>query len=150
MVASKPASPRPGAGPGTGPGAGPGAGPGGAFAALVAAASSANPMQLLQGFCNPLVAIHNVQNPKIEKTAKNQFGSNLNTFKMMEELFRKPNFFRQYGDIEEIRKTNEVAQKSVSFSGDVNKVEDDDTAYNVLYLIAVGFGFFYLIKNKYI
>jgi hypothetical protein len=69
---------------------------------------------------------------------------------MMEELFRKPNFFKQYGDIEEIRKTNEVAQKSVSFSGDVNKVEDDDTAYNVLYLIAVGFGFFYLIKNKYI
>jgi hypothetical protein len=84
------------------------------------------------------------------KRITNQFGANLNTFKMMEEIFRKPNFFKQYGDIEEIRKTNEVAQKSVSFSGDVNKVEDDDTAYNVLYLIAVGFGFFYLIKNKYI
>lgn len=84
------------------------------------------------------------------KRITNQFGSNLNTFKMMEEIFRKPNFFKKYGDIEEIQKANEKAAKTaVSFSGDVVKKEDD-MAYNVLYMIVVGFGIFYLIKNKYV
>ena len=75
---------------------------------------------------------------------------NLNTFKMMEEIFRKPNFFQQYGNIEEIKKTNEKVALSttLSFSGDSKK--EDDTAYSVLYLIVAGFGIFYLIKNKYV
>lgn len=85
------------------------------------------------------------------KRITNQFGRNLNTFKMMEEIFRKPNFFKKYGDIEEIQNTNQdVAKTVVSFSGDVNVKKEDETAYNVLYLIVAGFGIFYLIKNKYV
>ena len=69
----------------------------------------------------------------------------------MEEIFRKPNFFKQYGDIEEIKKTNEAAAKTtVSFSGEVKKDNTNNTAFNVLSFIVVGFGIFYLIKNKYI
>ena len=79
----------------------------------------------------------------------NQFGNNLNSFKIMEEIFRKPKFFEQYGDIDEIQKTNEKAAKSakLSFSGEENQ---DNTAYNVLSFVVVGFGIFYLIKNKYV
>jgi hypothetical protein len=84
------------------------------------------------------------------KRITNQFGRNLNTFKIMEEIFRKPNFFKQYGDIDKIQITNEEIKKSASFSGDVGFKKEDDTAYNVLYLIVAGFGIFYLIKNKYV
>ena len=85
------------------------------------------------------------------KRITNSFGANLNSFKIMEEIFRKPNFFKQYGDIEEIKKTNEAAAKTtVSFSGEVKKDNTNNTAFNVLSFIVVGFGIFYLIKNKYI
>lgn len=83
------------------------------------------------------------------KRITNQFGSNLNSFKIMEEIFRKPNFFKQYGDTEEIKKTNEIVAKSaVSFTGDFK--EKDDTIFNVLYLVVAGAGIYYLVKNKYV
>ena len=83
------------------------------------------------------------------KRITNQFGSNLNAFKTMEEIFGKPNFFKDYGDLEEIQKTNElVAKSTISFSGDFKK--EDNTAYNVLSFIVVGLGIFYLVHNKYI
>ena len=84
------------------------------------------------------------------KRITNSFGRNLNSFKIMEEIFGKPNFFKQYGDIEQIKKTNEaVAKTTISFSGsDVKK--ENNTALNVLSVIVVGFGIFYLIKNKYV
>jgi hypothetical protein len=81
------------------------------------------------------------------KRITNSFGANLNSFKIMEEIFRKPNFFKQYGDIEEIQKTNQSVAKTISFSGEVKK---DNMAFNVLSFIVVGFGIFYLINNKYV
>ena len=82
------------------------------------------------------------------KRITNQFGMNLNSFKIMEEIFRKPKFFKEYGDMEQIQKANEKAAKSttLSFTGE----KEDNTAYNVLTFIVVGFGIFYLIKNKYV
>jgi hypothetical protein len=40
------------------------------------------------------------------KRITNSFGKNLIAFKEMEEIFRKPNFFKSYGDIEDILETN--------------------------------------------
>jgi hypothetical protein len=83
------------------------------------------------------------------KRITNSFGANLNSFKIMEEIFRKPNFFKQYGDMEEIQKTNEAAKKTTtSFTGDDDL--KNNTAFNVLSFIVVGCGIFYLINNKYV
>jgi len=82
------------------------------------------------------------------KRIENSFGANLNSFKIMEEIFRKPNFFKQYGDIEEIKKTNEAVKKTIPFTGD--KEKEDNMALNVLSFIFVSFGVFYLIKHKYV
>ena len=85
------------------------------------------------------------------KRITNSFGANLNSFKIMEEIFRKPNFFKQYGDIEEIKKTNEAAKKTtISFTGATEVKNENNMAFNVLSFIVVGCGIFYLIKNKYV
>ena len=46
-----------------------------------------------------------IQVKLITKRITNSFGKNLIAFKEMEEIFRKPNFFKGYGDIEDILET---------------------------------------------
>jgi hypothetical protein len=40
-----------------------------------------------------------VQTTLYTKRVTNQFGANLNSFSMMEEIFNKPDFFKKYGNI---------------------------------------------------
>lgn len=85
------------------------------------------------------------------KRITNSFGENLNSFKIMEEIFRKPNFFKRYGDIEEIQKTNNEIKNSISFTGDEMIGKDDDKMpITILSLITIYAGIFYLVKNKYL
>jgi hypothetical protein len=80
------------------------------------------------------------------KRITNSFGRNLNSFKIMEEIFRKPNFFQRYGDIEEIQKNNLQVEKSISFTG---KQEEDNTPIMVLGVISTSMLIIYLYK-KYV
>ena len=80
------------------------------------------------------------------KRITNSFGRNLNSFKIMEEIFRKPNFFERYGDIEEIQKINLQVEKSISFIG---KEEKDNTPIMVLGVISSTMLIIYLYK-KYV
>jgi hypothetical protein len=80
------------------------------------------------------------------KRITNSFGANLNSFKIMEQIFRKPNFFTSYGDIDEIQKSNAKVAKSASFDGGY---ESDKMPITILSLVAVYAGMYYLVKNKY-
>ena len=86
------------------------------------------------------------------KRITNSFGENLNSFKIMEEIFGKPNFFKRYGDIDEIEKTNSKVKNSISFTGDemIGVGNDDKMPITILSLITVYAGIIYLVKNKYL
>ena len=51
------------------------------------------------------------------KRVTNSFGTNLNSFKVFEQIFKKPDFFQSYGDIDKIQETNQKIAKTASFSG---------------------------------
>ena len=71
------------------------------------------------------------------KRLTNSFGANLNSFKEMEEIFRKPNFFDNYGDIEEIQKTNTKIKEGIKLSFD-GKKEDNSMLVSTALLLSVG------------
>jgi len=54
-----------------------------------------------------------IQVKLITKRITNSFGKNLIAFKEMEEIFRKPNFFKSYGDIEDILETNNEIENNL-------------------------------------
>lgn len=81
------------------------------------------------------------------KRITNSFGMNLNSFKIMEEIFRKPNFFERYGDIEEIQKTNQEIKRSVSFSG--QQQNDDEIPARFLGVLSASVLLIYLFR-KYV
>jgi len=78
----------------------------------------------------------------------NSFGMNLNSFKVMEEIFRKPNFFQRYGDTEQIQEANKELEKSISYTQFEGKKEQEDTTpFAVLASITFTLGLIYLIKK---
>lgn len=82
------------------------------------------------------------------KRITNSFGMNLNSFKMMEEIFRKPDFFKSYGDFEKIEETDKKIEKTASFTGS-EKIEDDDSMPIVILSIAAIYaGVWFLVKKN--
>ena len=82
------------------------------------------------------------------KRITNSFGMNLNTFKMMEEIFRKPDFFTSYGDIEQIVKDNKKLEESISYTQFEGKKEEEDTTPFAFFASVVfTMGLIYLIKT---
>lgn len=88
----------------------------------------------------------------ITSRVTNNFGQTINSFKTMEEVFRNPNFFTRYGNIEDIQQTNEIVKESATakFTGFTGDEKEDQTSLGVLTLMAIIFASFYLIKNKYV
>jgi len=68
------------------------------------------------------------------KRLTNSFGANLNSFEEMEEIFRKPNFFDNYGDLQEIKKTNKKIKEGMKLSFDGNKQDNSMVLSSALFL----------------
>lgn len=82
------------------------------------------------------------------KRITNSFGMNLNTFKMMEEIFRKPDFFKGYGDIDQIVEDNKKLEESISYTQFEGKKEEEDTTpFAVFASVVFTIGLIYLIKS---
>jgi hypothetical protein len=82
------------------------------------------------------------------KRITNSFGMNLNSFKMMEELFGKPDFFKRYGDLNKIEETDKKIEKKASFTG--YEIEDDSDSMPVIVLsiAAIYAGVWFLVKKN--
>jgi hypothetical protein len=59
----------------------------------------------------------------LTKRITNSFGKNLIAFKEMEEIFRKPNFFNNYGNIEEILETNNEIKNNLDTNNEIDNKE---------------------------
>jgi hypothetical protein len=105
-----------------------------------------------------------VQVKFLTKRITNSFGKNLIAFKEMEKIFRKPNFFNNYGDIEEILETNNEIENNldtadnnidnkelekveiVSFDG--NEKNKNAVAITFLSLAVLSIGYFVFRKKE--
>lgn len=107
-----------------------------------------------------------IQIKLLTKRITNSFGNNLLAFKEMEEIFRKPNFFDNYGDIKKIEETNKEIKNSISMEnpmkqnvGELEKVDinlqnfdgsEKNNAFPVIIisLAALSIGYFIFSKKK--
>jgi hypothetical protein len=73
-----------------------------------------NPFFILNGnssFSTTILPNTTVQTTFYSKRITNSFGQNLNSFQMMENLFGKPDFFKRYGNIDEIEESYRELEK---------------------------------------
>jgi hypothetical protein len=104
-----------------------------------------------------------IQVKLITKRITNSFGKNLIAFKEMEEIFRKPNFFQSYGNIEEILETNNEIENNLSsdnntdnkelekveiVSFDGNEKNKNAVAITFLSLAVLSIGYFVFTKKE--
>lgn len=116
-----------------------------------------------------ILPLTTVQTTFYSKRITNSFGNNLNSFKIMEEIFRKPDFFKSYGNEEEIQNANKQVLDGIdtattesysamnedkmfyrqrNFGGQIQP--DDKTPILVLSAIAIYMGVHYLISKEYV
>ena len=123
-----------------------------------------NDMFILNGnssFATTILPLTYLQIKFISKRVTNSFGRNLTTFAEFEKIFRKPNFFNNYGSsISAIQETNKEIEDSIgsrnkkSLEGDNKvsneiKIHKEDNSFSLLILSAVaGFIAFKLIKKN--
>jgi hypothetical protein len=60
------------------------------------------------------------------KRITNSFGRNLDAFKEMERIFRKPNFFDNYGDVKLIQETNKGIRENISTKTTHEKIDTEN------------------------